>query len=32
MTVGLAWWSIGMVLAVVSFTIFYSRFRGKVRL
>lgn len=32
MTVGLVWWSIGMVLAVVYFTIIYRLFRGKVRL
>jgi cytochrome d ubiquinol oxidase subunit II len=32
MTVGLVWWSIGMVLAVVYFTVIYRLFRGKVRL
>ena len=30
--VGLAWWSIGMVLAAVYFIIIYRLFRGKVRL
>ena len=30
--VGLAWWSIGMVLAIVYFTIVYRMFRGKVSL
>ena len=32
MAVGLVWWSIGMVLAVVYFTIIYRLFRGKIRL
>jgi cytochrome bd ubiquinol oxidase subunit II len=32
MAVGLVWWSIGMVLAVVYFTVIYRLFRGKVRL
>ena len=32
MTVGLVWWSIGMVLAVVYFTVIYRLFRGKIRL
>jgi cytochrome d ubiquinol oxidase subunit II len=32
MTVGLIWWSIGMVLAVVYFIVIYRLFRGKVRL
>ena len=32
MTVGLVWWSIGIVLAAVYFTIIYRLFRGKVRL
>jgi cytochrome bd ubiquinol oxidase subunit II len=30
--VGLIWWSIGMVLAVVYFVVIYRLFRGKVRL
>jgi cytochrome d ubiquinol oxidase subunit II len=30
--VGLVWWSIGMVLAVVYFVLIYRLFRGKVRL
>jgi len=32
MTVGLVWWSIGMVLAAVYFIVIYHLFRGKVRL
>jgi cytochrome bd ubiquinol oxidase subunit II len=32
MTVGLIWWSIGMVLAAIYFIIIYRLFRGKVRL
>jgi cytochrome d ubiquinol oxidase subunit II len=32
MTVGLVWWSIGMVLAVVYFVVIYRLFRGKVSL
>src|SRR5215218_164526 len=32
MTVGLVWWSIGMVLAAVYFMVIYHLFRGKVRL
>jgi cytochrome d ubiquinol oxidase subunit II len=32
MTVGLIWWSIGMVLAAVYFVLIYRLFRGKVRL
>src|SRR5215208_2617046 len=32
MTVGLVWWSIGMVLAAVYFIVIYRLFRGKVRL
>jgi cytochrome bd ubiquinol oxidase subunit II len=32
MTVGLIWWSIGMVLAAVYFVIIYRLFRGKVSL
>jgi cytochrome bd ubiquinol oxidase subunit II len=32
MAVGLVWWSIGMVLAVVYFVVIYRLFRGKVRL
>jgi cytochrome bd ubiquinol oxidase subunit II len=32
MAVGLVWWSIGMVLVVVYFTVIYRLFRGKVRL
>jgi cytochrome d ubiquinol oxidase subunit II len=32
MTVGLIWWSIGMVLAAVYFIVIYRLFRGKVRL
>jgi cytochrome bd ubiquinol oxidase subunit II len=32
MTVGLVWWSIGMVLAVVYFVVIYRLFRGKVNL
>jgi cytochrome d ubiquinol oxidase subunit II len=32
MTVGLIWWSIGMVLAAVYFVVIYRLFRGKVRL
>ena len=32
MAVGLVWWSIGMVLAAVYFTVIYRLFRGKVRL
>jgi len=32
MTVGLIWWSIGMVLAVVYFVVIYRLFRGKVSL
>jgi len=32
MTVGLIWWSIGMVLAVVYFVVIYRLFRGKVNL
>ena len=31
-TVGLIWWSIGMVLAATYFIIIYRLFRGKVRL
>ena len=30
MTVGLIWWSIGMVLAVIYFVVIYRLFRGKV--
>jgi cytochrome bd ubiquinol oxidase subunit II len=30
--VGLAWWTLGMVLAIVYFTIVYRMFRGKVSL
>jgi cytochrome d ubiquinol oxidase subunit II len=30
--VGLAWWSLGMVLALVYFTVVYRMFRGKVSL
>jgi cytochrome d ubiquinol oxidase subunit II len=32
LTVGLIWWSIGMVLAAVYFVVIYRLFRGKVRL
>jgi cytochrome bd ubiquinol oxidase subunit II len=32
MTVGLVWWSIGMVLAVIYFIVIYRLFRGKVNL
>jgi cytochrome d ubiquinol oxidase subunit II len=32
LAVGLVWWSIGMVLAVVYFVVIYRLFRGKVRL
>ncbi|HET7270362.1 MAG TPA: cytochrome d ubiquinol oxidase subunit II [Rubrobacter sp.] len=32
MTVGLIWWSIGMVLAAVYFVVIYRFFRGKVNL
>jgi cytochrome d ubiquinol oxidase subunit II len=32
MAVGLVWWSIGMVLAVVYFVVIYRLFRGKVSL
>jgi cytochrome bd ubiquinol oxidase subunit II len=32
MTVGLVWWSIGIVLAAVYFIVIYRLFRGKVRL
>jgi cytochrome bd ubiquinol oxidase subunit II len=32
MAVGLVWWSIGMVLAVVYFVVIYRLFRGKVNL
>jgi cytochrome d ubiquinol oxidase subunit II len=32
MTVGLIWWSIGMVLAAIYFILIYRLFRGKVRL
>jgi len=32
MTVGLIWWSIGMVLAAVYFIVIYRLFRGKVNL
>ena len=32
MSVGLVWWSIGMVLAATYFVILYRLFRGKVRL
>ena len=32
MTVGLVWWSIGMVLAAVYFVVIYRLFRGKVSL
>jgi cytochrome d ubiquinol oxidase subunit II len=32
MTVGLIWWSIGMVLAAIYFIVIYRLFRGKVRL
>jgi len=31
-TVGLIWWSIGMVLAAIYFVVIYRLFRGKVRL
>jgi cytochrome d ubiquinol oxidase subunit II len=31
-TVGLVWWIIGMILAVIYFTVTYRLFRGKVRL
>jgi len=30
--VGLAWWTLGMVLAIVYFTVIYRMFRGKVSL
>jgi len=32
MTVGLVWWSIGMVFAAIYFILIYRLFRGKVRL
>jgi cytochrome bd ubiquinol oxidase subunit II len=32
LAVGLAWWSIGMVLAAIYFVLIYRLFRGKVRL
>ena len=32
LTVGLVWWSIGMVLAATYFVLIYTLFRGKVRL
>jgi cytochrome d ubiquinol oxidase subunit II len=32
LVVGLAWWSIGMVLAAVYFVLIYNLFRGKARL
>ena len=32
LTVGLAWWSIGMVLAAIYFVLIYRLFRGKVSL
>jgi cytochrome d ubiquinol oxidase subunit II len=32
LTVGLVWWSIGMVLAAIYFVLIYTLFRGKVRL
>jgi cytochrome d ubiquinol oxidase subunit II len=31
-TVGLVWWSIGMILAIVYFVLTYRLFWGKVRL
>jgi cytochrome bd-type quinol oxidase subunit 2 len=30
--VGLAWWSVGMILALSYFVFIYRKFRGKVRL
>ncbi len=32
LAVGLAWWSIGMVLAAIYFVVIYRLFRGKVRM
>jgi cytochrome d ubiquinol oxidase subunit II len=32
LTVGLIWWSIGMVLAAIYFILIYRLFRGKVSL
>ena len=32
LTVGLVWWSIGMVLAAIYFVLIYRLFRGKVKL
>ena len=32
LTVGITWWSIGMVLALGYFTFLFRMFRGKVRL
>ncbi len=32
LAVGLAWWTIGMVLAVIYFVLIYRLFWGKVRL
>ena len=32
LAVGLVWWTIGMVLAVIYFVLIYRLFRGKVRL
>ena len=31
LTVGLVWWSIALVLAVVYFIVIYNLFRGKVQ-
>jgi cytochrome d ubiquinol oxidase subunit II len=31
LTVGLVWWSLGMVLAAIYFTLIYSLFRGRVQ-
>ena len=31
-SVGIIWWSIGIVLAVIYFIVIYRLFRGKVRL
>jgi len=32
LAVGLVWWSIGMILAAIYFTLIYSLFRGRVQL
>jgi cytochrome bd ubiquinol oxidase subunit II len=32
LAVGLAWWSIGMVLTAIYFVLIYRLFRGKVRI